>query len=303
MSAGWEAEAEQLRAARPRHVLFLCVANSARSQMAEGIARALAPAEVKVSSAGSRPSRLNPLAVRALGEIGIDISGQVSKSVSDVPPADVDAVVTLCAEEVCPVFLGKALRVHWGLPNPAAAAGDDEARLAAFRDVRDELRRRLAAVFAQPGTSRPAPGPALAYGPASPADLAAVRALLERLQLPATDVGGPDQTFLVAREGGALVGCVGLEQCGEDLLLRSLAVVPRLQKAGIGSELYRRASAEAERRGARALYLLTTTAEAFFARAGFSRIERAQVPAPVAASLEFRALCPASAVCMRRALR
>lgn len=147
MTQGWEAEAEAIRAARPRHVLFLCVANSARSQMAEGIARTLAPAGVKVSSAGSAPSRLNPLAVRALAEIGIDISGQRSKSVDEVPPADVDVVVTLCAEEVCPVFLGKALRVHWGLPDPAVAAGTDDGKLQAFRDVRDELRRRLAIVF------------------------------------------------------------------------------------------------------------------------------------------------------------
>ena len=150
MSIGWEQEAEQLRAAHPRHVLFLCVANSARSQMAEGIARALAPRTVKISSAGSQPSRLNPLAVRALSEIGIDISGQFSKSVDDVPPADVDAVITLCAEEVCPVFLGRALRVHWGLPDPAGAGSSEEMRLQAFRDVRDELRRRLALVFGAP---------------------------------------------------------------------------------------------------------------------------------------------------------
>jgi arsenate reductase len=149
VSAGWEGAADRLRAARPRHLLFLCVANSARSQMAEGIARALAPPGVKVSSAGSRPSRLNPLAVKALAEIGIDIGGQRSKGVDEVPPGDVDAVVTLCAEEVCPVWLGRALRVHWGLPDPAAAPGDDDARLEAFRRVRDELRERLAVVFAR----------------------------------------------------------------------------------------------------------------------------------------------------------
>jgi arsenate reductase len=148
VSSSWEAEAEQLRAARPRHVLFLCVANSARSQMAEGIARSLAPASVKISSAGSRPSRLNPFAVTALAEVGIDIGRHFSKSVDDIPPGDVDAVVTLCAEEVCPVFLGRALRVHWGLPDPAGAGTTDEERLQAFRTVRDELRRRLARVFA-----------------------------------------------------------------------------------------------------------------------------------------------------------
>ena len=143
----WQDEAEALRRLSPRHVLFLCVANSARSQMAEGIARALAPVGVRISSAGSAPSKLNPLAVQALAEIGIDIGGQVSKSVDAIPPDDVEAVVTLCAEEVCPVFLGKAHRVHWGLPDPANAGATEAQRLQAFRDVRDELRRRLAVVF------------------------------------------------------------------------------------------------------------------------------------------------------------
>ena len=149
MSGGeaWGAEAEALRAPRPRHVLFLCVAKSARSQMAEGIARSLAPAGVKISSAGSAPTRLNPLAVKALDEIGIDIRSQYSKSVDDIPPDGVDAVVTLCAEEVCPIFPSRALRVHWGLPDPAVVQGTDEERLDSLRKVRDELRRRLTAVF------------------------------------------------------------------------------------------------------------------------------------------------------------
>ncbi|HZZ85533.1 MAG TPA: arsenate reductase ArsC [Anaeromyxobacteraceae bacterium] len=147
----WRAEAEELRALRPRHLLFLCVANSARSQLAEGIARSLAPAAVTISSAGSRPSQVNPLALRALAEIGIDGSAQRSKAVETIDPAGVDAVVTLCAEEVCPVFLGKARRLHWGLPDPGAATGSEEERLQAFRDVRDELRRRLAVVFRSGG--------------------------------------------------------------------------------------------------------------------------------------------------------
>jgi arsenate reductase len=148
VSSTWEEDADCIRAAKPRHVLFLCVANSARSQMAEGIARSLAPSGVKISSAGSRPSRLNPFAVKALAEIGLDIGAHASKSVESIPPDDVDAVVTLCAEEVCPVFLGKALRVHWGLPDPAGAGSTDEEQLQSFRDVRDELRRRLTRVFA-----------------------------------------------------------------------------------------------------------------------------------------------------------
>ena len=143
----WRADAEALRAARPRHILFLCVANSARSQMAEGIARSLSPASVKISSAGSRPSKVNPFAIRALDEIGIDIRAHRSKSVDEIDPADVDAVITLCAEEVCPVFLGKARRFHWGLPDPAGAGTNEEEQLQAFRDARDELRRRISALF------------------------------------------------------------------------------------------------------------------------------------------------------------
>ena len=131
-------------------VLFLCVANSARSQMAEGIARPLAPAKTRISSAGSSPSRLNPLAVQALAEIGIDISGQRSKRVADVPPEDVDAVVTLCAEEVCPVFLGQVPRLHWPIEDPASTdpALTRDQMLARFRTARDEIRARLAAFAA-----------------------------------------------------------------------------------------------------------------------------------------------------------
>jgi arsenate reductase len=146
-AATWQSEAEDLRKLAPRHVLFLCVANSARSQMAEGIARSLAPAGVTVSSAGSQPSRVNPLAVRALDEIGIDIRSHSSKSVDGLSPEGIDAVITLCAEEVCPLFLGKAHRVHWGLPDPAGAGRTEEEQLQEFRNVRDELRRRLAVVF------------------------------------------------------------------------------------------------------------------------------------------------------------
>ncbi len=146
--AGWMAEADKLRNALPRHVLFLCVANSARSQMAEGIARSLAPESVKVSSAGSEPTSIRPEAVEVLREVGIDASTQRSKGMEEVE-RPVDAVVTLCAEEVCPAWLGPALRVHWGLPDPAAVDGPGDERLRAFRDVRDELRRRLAVVFAR----------------------------------------------------------------------------------------------------------------------------------------------------------
>lgn len=150
----WLVESRLLRALAPRHLLFLCVANSARSQMAEGIARRLAPAGVRVSSAGSEPSRVNPFALRALAEIGIDGSDQRSEGTDDVaarvarneaPP--VDAVITLCAEEVCPVWLHDAARAHWPHPDPAGVEGRDEEILASFRSVRDQLARKLETLF------------------------------------------------------------------------------------------------------------------------------------------------------------
>jgi arsenate reductase len=129
-------------------ILFLCVANSARSQMAEGIARAILPPSVVVRSAGSNPTSVRPEAVAVLREMGIDISGHRPKSVRDIDAGDIDTVVTLCAEEVCPVFFGSVERIHWPLSDPAAAGGTEEERLAAFRATRDELRRRIEAFCA-----------------------------------------------------------------------------------------------------------------------------------------------------------
>jgi arsenate reductase (thioredoxin) len=130
-----------------KRVLFLCVANSARSQMAQGLARAMLGADVVVESAGSAPSRLNPLAVEAMAEIGIDISGQRSKSVDEVDTEGLDLVVTLCAEEVCPVLPRRVRRLHWPIPDPARGGLAQEEARAAFRAARDEIRSRLEALL------------------------------------------------------------------------------------------------------------------------------------------------------------
>ncbi len=124
-------------------LLFLCVANSARSQMAEGLARTRFPDTVRVQSAGSAPAAVNPLAVQVMAELGIDISGQWSKRVDSIDPATVDLVVTLCAGEVCPAFPRPVTRLRWVLPDPAAATGPAHERLARFRTVRDEIAARL----------------------------------------------------------------------------------------------------------------------------------------------------------------
>ncbi len=150
----WLLEARLLRALAPRHLLFLCVANSARSQMAEALARRLAPPAVRISSAGSAPAQVNPFALRALEEVGIDATSQRSKGVDEIRQSggpEVDAVITLCAEEVCPVWLGAARQIHWPLPDPAATVGSETDIFDSFRQVRDELGRRFKALF-QPGS-------------------------------------------------------------------------------------------------------------------------------------------------------
>jgi thioredoxin type arsenate reductase len=125
-------------------ILFLCVANSARSQLAEGLARARFGDAVLVQSAGSDAAGVNPLAVKVLAELGIDISRQTSKKVGTIDPATVDTVVTLCAEEVCPVYLAKRARhLHWPLPDPTAGGGTEEEQLVRFRRTRDELKLRI----------------------------------------------------------------------------------------------------------------------------------------------------------------
>ena len=145
--AAWRADVARIREAAPRHILFLCVANSARSQMAEGIARSLAPADVRISSAGSEPTRVRPQAIRAMEEVGIDLTGHSSKGMDQVDGAPPDVVITLCAEEACPAWLQPTLRVHWPLPDPAGAGSTPEEEMEAFRSARDELMARLGALF------------------------------------------------------------------------------------------------------------------------------------------------------------
>ncbi len=125
-------------------ILFLCVANSARSQMAEGLARARFGDRARVQSAGSQPSRVNPYAIEVMAELGIDLAAHASKSVDSIDPATVDVVITLCAEEVCPVFLGHHRRLHWPIPDPASPEPlAREVMLDRFRTARDTLRGKL----------------------------------------------------------------------------------------------------------------------------------------------------------------
>ena len=127
-------------------VLFLCVANSARSQMAEGLARAMAPPDVAIFSAGSAPRSVHPNAIAVMRELGVELSTHRSKDLSEVEVERVSTVITLCAEEFCPT-LGNAQHLHWPLDDPAADAASDEAQLAEFRRVRDDIGARLRVHF------------------------------------------------------------------------------------------------------------------------------------------------------------
>jgi len=110
-----------------KRILFLCVANSARSQMAEGLARKILGEQAEVLSAGSEPASVNPHAIEAMAEIGIDITGQHSKSVDTIDLSGLDLVVTLCAEEVCPVLPANIRRLHWPIADPAGEGSAAEA--------------------------------------------------------------------------------------------------------------------------------------------------------------------------------
>ena len=126
-------------------VLILCTGNSARSQMAEGLLRQDAGDAFVVESAGLEPSFVRPEAIEAMREIGIDISGQQSKSLDKFIEQPFDYVITVCdnANQNCPIFPGAKRRIHWSVEDPAAVGGSEETRLNAFRAARDDLRERL----------------------------------------------------------------------------------------------------------------------------------------------------------------
>jgi arsenate reductase (thioredoxin) len=128
-----------------QRVLFLCTHNSARSQMAEGFLRRLAGDRFEVASAGTEATRVHPLAVQAMAEVGVDLSQHTSKVVDQFLNQTWDYVITVCdaANEACPVFPNKSNRLHWSFPDPSQATGSEKQRLDIFRTVRDQIKDRL----------------------------------------------------------------------------------------------------------------------------------------------------------------
>jgi arsenate reductase len=134
-------------------VLFLCTHNSARSQMAEGMLRHLGGERFEVHSAGTEATHVRPLAIRAMDEIGIDISGQESKTLERYLEESFDYVITVCddANEACPFFPGAANRLHWFFEDPSRARGSEEEQSAVFRSVRDRIKDRVQAELVEGG--------------------------------------------------------------------------------------------------------------------------------------------------------
>jgi len=128
-----------------KRILFLCTHNSARSQMAEGLLRKMSGDQFDVFSAGTEATRVHPLTIAAMRELGIDISGQTSKTLDAFRGEQFDIVITVCdsAKESCPIFAGQTERIHWSFDDPSAATGSDEERLTTFRRIRDEIQTRL----------------------------------------------------------------------------------------------------------------------------------------------------------------
>jgi len=133
----------------PLRVLILCTANSARSQMAEGLLRHDGGERFEVESAGTKPGIVRPEAIAVMKELGIDISSHRSKHADEFAGVQFDYVITVCdnAREACPLYFGRAKRLHHGFADPALVTGSEVGRVAAFRDVRDELRAWLSTTF------------------------------------------------------------------------------------------------------------------------------------------------------------
>ena len=299
--SSWETDADALHASGARHILLLSRSDSARGQIAEGIARALAPAHVEITSAGMVKGRVDRSAVRVLAELSVDIADQRSKTLDEVDTSDVQAVITLAEEAKVPQSLRGVLHVHWPLPDPATREGSEEERLAAYRAVRVELRRRLLRAFTRTDHhADPAGMPTTTVEPAAGGDYEAICAILAASLLPSRDIGLRNQRFLVARQNGRVVGCAGLELYGQTAQVRSIAVDWTRRTAGLGTRLHDRLLHEAVLCGVQQLFVITATAEDFFARHGYARVALEAVPPEIRASEEFRMHSPASAATMSR---
>jgi arsenate reductase len=280
-------------------VLFACVHNAGRSQMAAALFNRYAdPEQATGISAGTEPgSRVHPEVLEALKEIDIDVSGAVPRLLSDELASTANVLVTMGCGETCPVVPGIE-RLDWPLEDPKGRP------IARVREIRNEVRDRVRAFLAERGWGRDGENAGnVALVPARKDDEAAVRALLEAAELP---VAGIDLAFpegyVVARADG-VIGCAGIEVHDGDGLLRSVAVRGGGRHLGLGSRLVEDRVLAAKSKALRNLYLITTTAAPFFERLGFEPVQRETVPEGIRKSPEFASICPSSAAVLRRSLQ
>lgn len=301
MTTSWEHDADRLHASGARHALIVSETCGALVQIAGGLARALAPRQVQVTSASVSGGGADPLARRVLAELSVQVAAERVESLGDVDASEVEAVLVVSEEDPTPPALQRAVRVHWPFPDPAAGGGTEEERLTRYRAVRNELRRRLIRVFARESASATDAGTTISFEPASGGDVDALKPMLAAALLPSRDVVGPPrQRFVVARQDGRMLGCAGLQVAGEDGLVRSMTVRWTRRNAGLGTRLHQRLLFDAVLAGVRTLYVVTTTAEGFFARLGYRRVTPDQVPAELRRSEEFTAFVPGGGVVMSR---
>jgi arsenate reductase len=272
-------------------VLFACVHNAGRSQMAAAIFNQLAdPSLARAISAGTAPGdHVHPEVMAVMREDGADLSAVRPQKLTTELASQSSLLVTMGCGEACPVVPGLE-RDDWPLEDPKGKTPER------VREIRDEVRRRVRGLLRARGWGRPLDQD---VQDARPEDGPALRTFLQAAELPVDDVEIGRQEYLLAREGGRIVGSVGLEVAGADALVRSLAVARDRRGLGLGKRLLEAAVQRARVRRIGTLYTLTITAESFASALGFVRIPRADVPESIASLPQFRSLCPVSAVCMR----
>jgi arsenate reductase len=275
-------------------VLFACVHNAGRSQMAAALFNRLADgARARAISAGTRPAaRVHPEVVAVMREVAIDLADGRPHPLTAELAGQAQWLITMGCGDECPVVAGAA-REDWPLDDPHGKPPAD------VRRIRDEILQRVAAFIDRHGWRADGQDQ---IEPARPADAPQLLDLLRGASLPTEGLVDHLDTAVVARRNGRIVGSAALEVYADGSLLRSVAVDPALRGTGLGRRLTDAAIALAVGHHAPALYLLTTTAESYFPRFGFTAIGRDDVPAGVRGSVEFTSACPASAIVMRKEL-
>jgi arsenate reductase len=274
-------------------VIFACVHNAGRSQMAAAFFNALVDLDkARAISAGTQPGeRVHPEVLTAMAEVGLDLSGAKPQRLTDELSQGARWLITLGCGEACPHVPGLK-RDDWPLEDPKGRP------VAQVRRIRDEVALRVARFVEREGWSRS--GRHVTVRAATAADLPAVLRLLGAASLPLEGVEAHFGDFLVAEVDGQVSAAGGLEVYGDAALLRSVVVSPTSRGLGLGRRLTEALLEHAVKRGAPSLYLLTTTAEDYFPRLGFVRTTRDALPPALHASEELRGACPQSAVVMHR---